>query len=227
LLQDLRTWLFVNFVFCRESTHLHLDATHYFDTAINMVEEAVKKGWHQHFLFAGAVVDLVIQTSLAWYIDYRALVPIAGMVPVIALSIVVKQKRFAQLLYRRQQAENGWIRQMSDAMGGWMLINAYSIRGARVQRFKQVGVLAPVGYYCAMYALLLPPAFALPLHPPSFVIISSFSSVSLSSSSSSSSASPSSTATPPPLPLLPSLSSPPSSPPSPPLPPPPLQPQGL
>jgi len=136
--KDLRNWLVTKFVYFSEAIHLEIENTHYFDCIINMVEEAVVNGWFQHFELSAALFDLALQLTLAIFLDWHAIIPVGLLIPVIIITIRMKQSRFEELLKIRMQAEDAWLHLVSDILTNWMLINSYNERDDRAGRFKKV-----------------------------------------------------------------------------------------
>jgi len=136
--KDLRNWLVMKYVYFSEAVHLEIDNTHFFNIAINQVEQAVSQGWYQHFELVAALFDLSVQLALALYLDWHAIMPLALLIPVIVLSIMCKQKTFESMLLSTLKAQNKWMKLMSDIFSNWMLINAYNARDERAKNFKEV-----------------------------------------------------------------------------------------
>jgi ABC-type multidrug transport system fused ATPase/permease subunit len=136
--KDLRNWLVMKYVYFSEAVHLEIDNTHFLDASINMVEETVKNGWFQHFLLVAAIFDVCIQLALAVYVTWHAIVPVAFLVPVIAISICLKQDTFQKLVNIRMVAEDAWMGELGDIFENWMVINSYGVRDERASAFKKV-----------------------------------------------------------------------------------------
>ena len=135
--KDLRNWLVMKYVYFSEAVHNTVDNTHFFDAAMNMVEETVSNGWFQHFKLVAAIFDLCLQLALAVYLDWHAVLPVALLLPVIWITVLCKQKKFVSLVKTRMHAEDAWMGQMGAIFSNWMLINAYNIRDDRAGTFKK------------------------------------------------------------------------------------------
>jgi ABC-type multidrug transport system fused ATPase/permease subunit len=136
--KDLRNWLVTKYVYFSEAVHLEIDNTHFFDCAINMVEETVVKGWFQHFQLGAALFDLSLQLALAIKLEKLAVLPLGFLIPVIIITVKCRQAKFEKLLKIRMHAEDAWLGVISDIFANWMVINAYNARDDRAGAFKKI-----------------------------------------------------------------------------------------
>lgn len=133
-LRDLRVWLAQKYVWFSERTHARIDDERPFLHAmVTRSQEVITYAWEQHFQICCTTFDLLLQLSIAAYLEPFALVPLACILPVIGIVIFFRQSTFLELHHLKRCEEDRWVADVNDMMNTWELLNSYHFRDERAQ----------------------------------------------------------------------------------------------
>ena len=126
--KDLRNWLLQKILWLDEETRLAFSDMQLTNTVMNEVEEAVANGWWQLFLFIGAASAMLISIITALVLEPFSLVPVVCALPFTLWALKARQGTNMRYIQERQDAEDSWLAEFSDAIGNWRVIQVTTNR---------------------------------------------------------------------------------------------------
>jgi len=136
--KDWRNWLIKRFVWLGEERHLQVDPMRWFHTVSNDVDEAVKKCWHEHYILANSVVDIVLQLGFgAAILGWIAIAPLLFVIPTLLVVLWCAWHTLVRRLDRRYDAEDTWMHYVMDHATNWMLTMTNEMRDESSVEFEK------------------------------------------------------------------------------------------
>ena len=136
--KDWRNWLVKRFVWLGEERHLQVDPMRWFHTLSNDVDEAVKKCWHEHYILANSVLDVVLQLGVgAGVLGGIAVTPLLFVIPTLLVMLWCTWHTLVRKLDRRYDAEDSWMHYIQDHAANWMLTMTNEMRDESSVEFER------------------------------------------------------------------------------------------
>jgi hypothetical protein len=104
----------------------------------NDVDEAVKKCWHEHYIFINAFVDVVLQLGVAAAVlGWLAVSPLAIVIPTLVIMIHCTWRPLIRKLDTRYAAEDSWMHYVMDHASNWLLVQTHEMRDESSMEFSK------------------------------------------------------------------------------------------